>query len=295
MEETLQSGLEESLEAGREVGQEVAGTLSDTASQLKSQLLGGLSLGRLLAAVIVLLLCLLVTRLVLGAVRRGAKRSRLDDTLRGFLVRLLKAFLLMLSVLIAASTLGVDVSSLVAVLGVASLAISLALQGTLSNLVGGVMLLTARPFTLGDFVQIGEHSGTVKAVGLFYTTITTYDNKQIHIPNSTVSGSVITNFTVEPKRLLELTVSASYDSPVEEVKAALREVAEATPGRLPEEAIVAAVNRYDASDINYLLRLWVDSPRFFEAKFYATEQIKAAFDRRGIGMSYPHLNVHLDR
>ena len=103
------------------------------------------------------------------------------------------------------------------------------------------------------------------------------------------------NREIGEKRLLELTVSASYDSPVEKVTAALREVAEAAPGRLPEEAVVVAVNRYDASDINYMLRLWVDSPRFFEAKLYVTEQIKTAFDRRGIEMSYPHLNVHLDR
>lgn len=287
--------IENQLEAGLEVGKEVGETVTGTFGSLGQRLFGDFSLSRLLASVIVLLLCLLATRLILQLLRRGAKRSRLNETLQLFLRRLLKVFLVSLSVMIAASTLGVDVTSLVAVLGVASLAVSLALQETLSNLVGGVMLLTAKPFDVGNFVECGAVSGTVRSVGLFYTDIVTYDNRQIHVPNSTVSNSTIINYSAEPKRMVEISVSASYDSSIEAVKQALYDAAQAAPGLLPDEPVLAVVSDYRASDIGYLLRLWVETPRFFEAKNAVTEQIKVLFDQRGLEMSYPHLNVHLDR
>ena len=287
--------LEDQLEAGLEVGKEVSETVTGTFDSLAQRLFGGLSLSRLLASVVVLLLCLLMTRMILRLMRRGAKRSRLNETLQLFLRRLLKVFLVSLSVMIAASTLGVDVTSLVAVLGVASLAVSLAVQGTLSNLVGGVMLLTAKPFDVGDFIECGAVSGTVRAVGLFYTDISTYDNRQIHVPNSTIAESTIINYSAEPKRMVEITVTASYDSRMEAVKQALYDAAQTAPGLLPNEPVLTAVSGYNASDISYLLRLWVQTPRFFDAKLAVTEQIKVIFDQRGLEMSYPHLNVHLDQ
>lgn len=286
--------METQVETTVDTGKVITSTIADTFHSIGEWLFGSLSLGKVIAAAVVLLVCLLSARLILTAVRRGTKRSQLDATLQLFLMRLLKAFLLTLSVMIAASTLGVNVTSLVAVLGVASLAVSLALQGTLSNLVGGVMLLTAKPFALGDFIECGSISGTVKEIGLFYTDIATYDNKQIHIPNSTVSSSVIINYTAAPKRIVEIIVSASYDSDMYAVKEALRDAAGTAPGLLPEEPIVAVVNNYRANDIEYMLRFWVASQVYFDAKFAATEQIKVLFDERGIRMSYPHLNVHLD-
>lgn len=277
-----------------EVTSELSSTVTGTLQGLREWIFGGLSLGRVLASVVILLLCLLATRLILSTVRRGAAKSRLDVTLQRFLLQLLKVLLIALSVMIAAQTLGINVSSLVALLGVASLAISLALQSTLSNLVGGIMLLTARPFALGDLIECGGNCGTVKAIGLFYTTITTYDNKEIFMPNSILSSSTIVNYTTERKRMVELTVSAAYEHPVEEVKAALRAAIEGAPGLLPEEPVLVAVNAYNPSDIGYLLRCWVRTEDFFSAKFAITDRIQSEFAAHGITFSYPHVNVHME-
>ena len=275
--------------------EEVSSGLSSSLGHLREWIFGGLALGKLVAAALILLGCLLASKAILRLVRRGAARSRLDGTLQTFLLRLLKVFLVALSAMIAAQTLGIDVTSLVAVLGVASLAISLALQGTLSILVGGVMLLTAKPFSLGDFIECGTYSGTVQAIGLFYTTLMTYDNKEIFMPNSTLSGSTIVNYSAAPKRLVEITVSAAYECGAEQVKAALREAIAGAPGLLPDEPITTVVSSYNPSDISYLLRCWVESSSYFAAKFAITDKIKLEFERRSIVFSYPHLNVHLNQ
>jgi len=274
---------------------EVTNSVTQTLTNLKDWVFGSLTLGKVIAAVVILLVCLLATRVILSAVRKGASKSRLDATLQRFLLRLLKVFLIALSVMIAAQTLGINVTSLVAVLGVSSLAISLALQGTLSNLVGGVMLLTARPFVLGDFIECGSYSGSVKAIGLFYTTITTYDNKEIFMPNSTLSSSTIVNYTAETKRIVEITVSASYEHSVEDVKAALRDAIDGAPGLLSDEPILVVVAAYNPSDISYMLRCWAKSENYFDAKFAITDKIQSSFAAHGIRFTYPHVNVHMDR
>lgn len=272
---------------------EVTSSVNQTMEGVWSWLFGSLSLSKLIAAIVILLICLLASRMLLSMVRKGTAKSRLDVTLQRFLLQLLKVFLVALSVMISAQTLGINVTSLVAVLGVSSLAISLALQGTLSNLVGGVMLLTARPFTQGDFIECGSYSGTVQAIGLFYTTIRTYDNRNIFLPNSTLSGSTIVNYSTEPKRLVEIKVSASYDSPVDTVKTALRAAIVGAPGLLEEEPVLTVVDAYNASDIGYLLRCWVKSESYFAAKYAIMEQIKTEFDHRGVVFTYPHVTVHM--
>ena len=273
---------------------EVVVSVNETLTGLKEWVFGSLTLGKIIAAVVILLICLLASRVILSMVRKCSSKSNLDETLQRFLLRLLKVFLIALSVMIAAQTLGINVTSLVAVLGVSSLAISLALQGTLSNLVGGVMLLTARPFVLGDFIECGSYSGTVRAIGLFYTTIMTYDNKEIFMPNSTLSSSTIVNYSAETKRMVELTVSASYAHQVEDVKAALREAIDGAPGLLSEEAVLVAVASYNPSDISYMLRCWVKSGDYFAAKFAIMDKIQSVYAARGITFTYPHVNVHMD-
>ena len=278
-----------------EVGQSVNSSVTGTFKGLADRLFGDLSLGTLLAAAITLLICLAATTLILKAVKRSAKRSRMNEAARGFLYRLLKVFLIALSILVAASTLGINVTSLVTVVGVASLAISLALQSTLSNLVGGVVLLTARSFQVGDMIQNGGVMGTVTSIGLFYTDIRTLDNTLVHIPNNTVCSNTIQNLSAEPKRRVEIQVTASYDSNIAAVKQALMDAVEGAPGLLADESVMAAVDSYNPNDIGYILRFWVETSQYFDARFAVMERIKPVFDERGLEMSYPHMNVHLDR
>ena len=193
----------------------------------------------------------------------------------------------------AAGSLGIDVTSIIALLSVAGLAVSLALQNTLSNLAGGITLLASKPFTVGDYVEIGSVSGTVSLVGLAYTTLVTVENKEIYIPNSQLSSATIINYTRLGRRRMEITVSASYDAPTEAVKAALSEAVAQFPQILPDPAPEIRLSGYGASGIDYLLRAWTSSGDYWDVYYRLLEAIRPAFARHGVEMPYSQLDVHL--
>ena len=190
--------------------------------------------------------------------------------------------------LIVAGSLGIDVSSMIALLSVASLAVTLAVQGALSNLAGGIMLLSTHPFRVGDFVEVGTVSGTVQEIGMTYTTLVTPDQKEIFVPNSEVAAAKIINYTA-----VDLTFTASYDDAAETVKAALLKAAD-LPQVYKDPAPFAAVNRYGDSAIEYVLRVWTSAADYWDVYFGIVENVRTRFEEAGISMTYPHLNVHLD-
>lgn len=255
--------------------------------------LGGFTLGRLLSAALLALVCLLVVKLLLKAVDRVLAHSRVDATLRGMLRATVKALLLFLALLMVMGYLGIPVTSLVAVLSVAGLAISLSVQNFLNNVAGGFQLLISHPFKAGDYVAAGGCEGTVQEIGLFYTKILTVDNKLVQLPNNTVVSANITNYTHEPRRRVELKVTASYDAPVDKVKESLLASAGRVSGTLAEPAPMARVNAYLDSAIEYVLRVWCETPLYWDVYFDLTEEVKRGFDSDGIEMSYPHMNVHV--
>ena len=197
-----------------------------------------------------------------------------------------------LLILIAASALGIDVTGVVALASVVTLALSLALQNSLTNLIGGFTLLYTHPFTSGDYVEIAGQSGTVQEIGMAYTKLTTPDNKMVSIPNSSVVGAEIVNYTVTGTRRVDVEVTASYDAPIQKVIAALREAAD-VPQRLEDKDIFAEVMNYGDSSISYAVRIWTTGADYWTAKFDIQRRIKEIFDREGIEMTYPHLNVHI--
>lgn len=252
-----------------------------------------LTLGRILPAVILLAVGLLVIKAILKFADRSLSKSKLEKAATGLIRSLAKVVLYLLLGLMIAEQLGVDVTGVVALASVASLAVSLALQDMLSNVIGGFTLLSNHPFKSGDFVEVAGQSGTVETIDITYTKLITPDQKVISIPNSSVVASQITNYSTEPTRRVDFAVSASYDAPISTVKQALLDAAK-VDDVLDDPAPFAAVEQYGDSAISYVLRVWAPSDRYWDVKFAINENIKVKFDQAGVEMTYPHLNVHLN-
>ncbi len=247
------------------------------------------------AAVLAALLvaCVVVIRIVMGLVDRAMERSRMDRGVQTFLRSGLKVILWLVAVCVLLGYLGVPMTSLVAVLSVLGLAISLAVQGSLSNLAGGIMLLTARPFSAGDFVEAAGVSGTVSEVGLVYTKLNTVDNKVVCIPNGEIAAKTIVNYSAEDKRQVELHFTASYDAKPEMVKGAIAKAVGEHPLTLATPEPLIRVSGYGDNAIEYILRCWCDTGDYWTVYWDLMEQVKAAFDEAGVEMTYPHVNVHM--
>ena len=240
---------------------------------------------KVIPPLVLLLVGLVAVRLLLRLFDRALERSRLERAAYAMLRSVMKVLLYFILLLLVAAQLGVDVSSLVAMLSVISLA--------LTNVVGGVTLLTTRPFKAGDFVELGDQSGTVLEVSVTYTKLQTPDNKIVSIPNSTAAAARITNFSAAGTRRVDLTVSASYRSPVESVKAALLRAANSPTSLFTPEPF-AGVKEYGDSAITYVLQVWSSASDYWTTYFTVNEAISREFAQDGIEMTYPHLNVHLD-
>lgn len=255
--------------------------------------IGTITLGKLVPALIVLVICLIAKRTALRLLKKALEISRLERSLHAFLLACANVGMYVFIVLIVADSLGIPVTSLIALLSVAGLAVSLAVQGTLSNIAGGILLLLSKPFVVGDFVEAGGVSGTVQEIGLVYTKLSTVDNKMIFAPNGEISGAKIINYTSEGRRRIEILVGAAYESPVKTVKEALLAVTARHEEIFSSPAPFANVNAYQDHCIEYVLRAWVRTDTYWDVYFAMLEEVKEEFDLRGIEMTYPHLNVHM--
>ena len=257
-------------------------------------IVGSFAVANILPAVIIAAIGILGVHLLAKVVSTALEKSKLEKNARDLILSVLKIVLYVLLGLIIASRLGIDVTGIIALASVLTLAISLAVQTALTNLIGGFTLLYTKPFVSGDFVEIAGQSGTVQEVGLTYTKLATADNKMVSIPNSSVVATEIVNFTVTGTRRVDITVSASYDAPIDKVLEALMEAGQ-TPTRLPEKAPFAAVKNYGESAIEYVLQVWCKGADYWTTLFTVNKSIKDIFDVKGIQMTYPHINVHLDK
>jgi len=248
----------------------------------------------LIPAVLILVIGVVVIRLVNKIVKTTLDRTKLEKAAHSLILSVVNVALYIILGLIVATKLGIDVTSIVALASVLTLAVSLALQNMLANVIGGFTILSTTPFHSGDYVEIAGQAGTVAEINMSYTKLTTPDGKLISIPNSAVVAAQIVNYSSEPVRRVDVAVSASYDSPVQEVIGALC-AAGAVDKALADPAPFAAVTSYGDSAINYSLRVWVNNADYWDVFFAVNENVKKIFDERGIVMTYPHLNVHLDK
>ena len=253
------------------------------------------ALSNLLPVALILVAGLLIIRIVMSVLNKVLKKSKLEKAAHSLIKTASRAVMYILLALMLASKLGIDVTGVVALASVASLALSLALQDALANVIGGFTLLTNHPFRSGDYVEIAGQGGTVQTIDITYTKLTTADNKTISIPNSAVVASQIINYSTSGIRRVDINVTASYDSPIATVKAALLEAAKLDAVLTEPAAPFTGVVSYGDSSISYTLRVWTTSDEYWNTYFTITENIKQEFDKAGVEMSYPHLNVHLDK
>jgi small conductance mechanosensitive channel len=249
---------------------------------------------RLLPFLLIMIAGILMIKIILRIVNKALEKSKLEKAAHSLIKSLTRTVLYLLLGLIAASSLGIDVTGIIALASVLSLAVSLSVQNLLTNIIGGFTLLYTKPFKSGDYVEIAAESGTVSEIGMTYTKLITPDNKVIYIPNSAVVAADITNYSVTGTRRVELKISASYDAPTETVLKALYEAAQ-VDGVMSDPAPFAAVSTYGDHAIEYTLRVWSTADDYWTVYFAMNEKVRQTFKDNGISMTYPHLNVHLDK
>ena len=268
-------------------------TLSDLGVKVN---LGALTLNKVVHVLLLALIGVVVIRVILKLLDGMLARSKSLKSLSRYIHSVAKISMAFILVLMVAEDMGIHTTSLVAMLSVAGLAVSLALQNTLSNVAGGIMLLVTTPFQVGDYVEADGVSGTVHAIDLSYTAILTIDGKEIFVPNSQLSGTKIVNYTVLGRRRVDLNFTASYDAPTATVKQAIGEVLEDIPQIITDPAPEIHLSDYQASSIQYVVRAWTTAADYWTVYYAIQEGVREAFDRHGVEMTYDHLNVHiLDR
>ncbi len=237
---------------------------------------------------------LVIGFMVAGAIARTIKRMpeknpRFDQTLANFFASVAKWGVRAVVIIAVLTRFGVETTSLVATLGALTLAIGLALQGTLSNVAAGVMIVFFRPYKIGDYVEVAGVAGTIKDVTLFYTEMNTPDNRQIIVPNGQAWGNVITNFSAYATRRCDFTFSASYSDDIEKVVGVLRTVFEADARVLKDPALFVEVKAHGASSVDYVVRAWCVAGDYWGLHFDMNKRVKVAFDEAGIEIPFPHV------
>ena len=253
-------------------------------------------LGDVLAAIVIIVLAFTISGWVSRRIKNLAERhARLDATLFDFLSNIARYAILALAAIVVLNTFGVQTTSLVAVIGAAGLAIGLALQGTLSNVAAGVMLIFFRPIKLGDFVMINDQMGTVRSINLNFTEMASVGNFQIIIPNSEVWGNTIINYTAYDMRQAEWTFGVGYDADLTLAAQVIRDTITADPRFVAEPEPTVVVDSLGDSAVNFLVRAWVPRPDFFGYWKDMNREVKIALDGAGISIPFPHRTVIVQR
>lgn len=263
-------------------------------SKIMQTTLGGYSLGHILSAILTLLICLVTVRLLLKLAKRLLDRSkRMNDRLRQIILTAVKVVLYILTGIITAGALGLNTSSLTALVSVLTLGITLAAEDILGNVAGGLVILSSHPFNIGDEIEVSGTTGIVREITLNHTKIETFDGQFVMQPNKELSSSRVINYTAMGRRRVVRKITASYDAPTEQVKAACLEAVVATPNVLPSPAPVVYLTDYGSSAIEYSVRCWTETKDYWGAYFALNENLRDAFAAHNVEMTYDHLNVHI--
>lgn len=246
-----------------------------------------------LEALVVLFVGLFIIKFVNRLVAKVFARTSMDKALESFMSSLLSIGLKILLFVTFIGMLGVEMTSFIALLGGAGVAVGMALSGTLQNFAGGVMVLLFKPFKVGDFIEAQGYSGVVKSIQIFSTILTTADNKTVIIPNSPIATSSLINYSTQPTRRVDLTFGIGYGDDIDQAKAVLKEIvgAEERVLKTPETKIV--VGALADSSVNFYVRPWVKSADYWDVYFALTEKVKKTFDEKGISIPFPQRDVHL--
>ncbi len=248
---------------------------------------------RFIFAVILFFVGWFLIKFIVKMADKGLER-RFEPTLTRFTVASLKVVLIILLVITAASTVGIEMTSFIAILGAAGFAVGFALQGSLANFAGGVLLLIFHPFRVGDFIDTGNHMGKVIEIQLLYTIMNTRDNKRVYIPNGSLANNSITNFSSNEERRVDLVFGIGYDDDFEEAKDIIKDIIAGNDKILLDPEPVVRVGEHADSSVNIFTRVWVKSKDVINVNFDLHEDVKRRFDEAGIGIPYPQMDIHFD-
>lgn len=249
----------------------------------------------LLFAILTLVIGLWIVKLISSGVRRGLDRGDTDATLKGFLVSMISILLKIMVYITALGMLGIEMTSFIAILGAAGLAIGLALSGTLQNFAGGVMILLFRPFKAGDFIDAQGHMGSVKEIQIFVTILTTPDNKTIIIPNGPLATESLTNFSTEPQRRVDWTFGIGYGDDIDKAYDVLKKLLAEDERILKDPEPFLALSELGDSSVNIAVRAWVEAADYWGVFFSMNEKVYKTFDKEGLNIPFPQHDVHLYR
>lgn len=249
--------------------------------------------GRLLIAVLILVIGSRVIRMIRKFLKKTFERMEMDLSVSKYLLAVADTALYTLVIFIAADKIGIPSASIIALLGSAGLAIGLALQGSLANVAGGILILLMRPFSVGDYITCKEAEGTVNSIGLVYTTLLTVENKMVTIPNGIISNITVVNTTAQEKRRLNLELSVSYRSDLKQVKAVLRRIFEEHPKILKDEEILIFVSELAQDAVIVVARGWTWKDDYWNTRWDLLETIKETFDAEGIEIPFSQMDIHV--
>ena len=248
---------------------------------------------RLLLAILTLIIGLWVIKIIVRIVLRAMEKGELDESLRPFLTSLIGVMLKILLVISVASMVGVQMTSFIAVLGAAGLAVGLALQGSLGSFAGGVLILIFRPYKVGDFIEAQGHSGVVKEIQVFNTILKTPDNKTVIIPNGPLSNGSIINYSTEPTRRVDMTFGIGYGDDIAAARKVMNAIIEEDSRILKDPAPMIVVSELADSSVNFAVRTWVNGADYWGVYFDMHEKVKIEFDNNKISIPFPQTDVHL--
>lgn len=247
---------------------------------------------QILIALVVIMIGLKFIKMLEQKLKKENKFSKLDSSVKGFVISILSISLKALLLIVAASIVGIPTTSFITIIGSCGVAVGLALQGGLSNLAGGIMLLIFKPFKVGDYIESEGRDGSVKAITMFYTIITTPDNKEIHLPNGNLLNNEIVNYSANPTRRLDLEFNVSYDTKIDKVKKVINEVLDNNEFILQDKDRIVRILKHSDSSLTYTVKVWVKKEDYWTTYFDLQENIKIAFDKNKIEIPYPQLDIH---
>ena len=250
---------------------------------------------QLALALVIFIFGLIVAKFIVALVRRAMQRAEIDEILVKFAGSILNALLLLFVIIAAISQLGVNTTSLVAIFGAAGLAIGLSLQSSLQNFAAGVMLVMFRPFKIGDRIETGGVEGVVKVISIFSTTLMTLDNKEVIIPNGSIYSGTIINFTSSDIRRVDMVFGIGYNDDIRKARDVIQTILEADQRILKDPSPQIVVIELGDSSVNFGVRPWVNSDDYMDVKFDITENIKLAFDKQGVSIPFPQMDVHMNQ
>jgi small conductance mechanosensitive channel len=244
-------------------------------------------------ALLIFVIGRIVAKIIVSVSRRLLKRANMDEMLVNFVCSILSTALLLFVIIASLDQLGVDTTSLIALLGAAGLAVGLALQGSLQNFAAGVMLIVFKPFNSGDFVEAAGVAGTIEKIGIFSTTMKTGDNREIIMPNGKIYGDTITNYSAKDTRRIDMVFGIGYDDDIRKARDILQSLVDKDERILKDPEVKIAVSELADSSVNFIVRPWVNSADYWAVKFDLTENVKLAFDENSISIPYPQMDVHV--